>query len=303
MKKSKLLILFPVMGLFLSGCTFQEGLQSTKSWINSHIYQPLKSFFGSSSTPSEEGKKDEEKKEEEKKDEGKVFSWEEIEKVYADAGFTGVELPDYKCASASASLTQPYPEDEPYTYVIKGSSAAEMKAFADLFVSSTWYKQVDSYGDYHFLLGDIPAEGESTPYVYVGDYTAEAEAGIMVAFDIYETPVSSAEFPLSDVNNFLTTYSSVFGFTLSQAEADALSELSTSFTFTSGEDEDGPYAQIAILGEVQTEAFAVIDATLVGAGYTYYETYNAYYDAYGTSCVYAGVQNGYTYLGFAVFSE
>ena len=62
MKKSKLLILFPIMGLFLSGCTFQEGLQSTKSWINSHIYQPLKSFFGSSSTPSEEGKKDEEKK-------------------------------------------------------------------------------------------------------------------------------------------------------------------------------------------------------------------------------------------------
>ena len=302
MKKSKLLILFPVMGLFLSGCTFQEGLQSTKSWINSHIYQPLKAFFSSSSTPSEEGKKDEEKKDEEKKDEGKVFSWEEVEKVYADAGFAGVEIPDYKCASASASLTQPYPEDEPYTYVIKGSSADEMKAFADLFVSSTWYKQVDSYGDYHFLLGDIPAEGESTPYVYVGDYTAEAAAGIMIAFDIYETPTSSADFPLSDVNGFLTTYSSVFGFTLSQAEADALSALSTAFTFSSGVDEDGPYAQIAILGDVESEVLAIIDTTLVNAEYTYYEGYG-YYDASYSSCVYTGVQEGYTYLGFAVFSE
>ena len=294
MKKSKLLILFPVMGLFLSGCTFQEGLQSTKSWINSHIYQPLKSFFGSSSNPSEEGKKDEEKKEE-KKDEGKVFSWEEIEKVYADAGFTGVEIPDYKCASADASLTQPYPEDEPYTYVIKGSSAAEMKAYADLFVSSTWYKQVDDYGDYHFLLGDIPAAGESTPYVYVGDYTAEAAAGIMVAFDIYETPVPSAEFPLSDVNSFLTESS--FGFTLSEADAAALSALSTEFTFYG---EEG-YAHVQFKGEIASEVLAAIDATLVAAEYTYDSEYGAYYDGSFAHAVAAQVEEGSTYLVFMEF--
>jgi len=301
MKKSKLLILFPVMGLFLSGCTFQEGLQSTKSWINSHIYQPLKSFFSSSSTPSEEGKKDEEKKEEEKKDEGKVFSWEDYEKSYADAGFTGVEIPDYKCASADASLTQPYPEDEPDTYVIKGSSAAEMKAFVDSF-GSAWYKETDSYGDYHILLGGMPDEGESTPYIYVGDYTAEAAAGIMIAFDVYETPVSSAEFPLSDLNGFLTTYSSVFGFTLSQAEGDALTALSTSFVFQSGESSYGPVAQIAILGDVASDVLSVIDATVTGAGYTYYEGYG-YYDAGYTSCIAAEAEEGYTYLMFQVFAE
>ena len=45
MKKKKIVVLFPLLGLLLSGCTFQEGFATAKSWVGSHIYHPAKDFI------------------------------------------------------------------------------------------------------------------------------------------------------------------------------------------------------------------------------------------------------------------
>ena len=45
MKKRKILLLIPFAGLVLSGCTFQEGWQTTTSWLNNNIWTPVKTFF------------------------------------------------------------------------------------------------------------------------------------------------------------------------------------------------------------------------------------------------------------------
>ena len=42
MKKRKILLLIPFAGLVLSGCTFQEGWQTTTSWLNNNIWTPAK---------------------------------------------------------------------------------------------------------------------------------------------------------------------------------------------------------------------------------------------------------------------
>ena len=41
MKKRKLFVLLPLLGMTLSGCTFQEGW----SWVNEHIFSPIGNFF------------------------------------------------------------------------------------------------------------------------------------------------------------------------------------------------------------------------------------------------------------------
>lgn len=45
MKKRKILLLIPFAGLVLSGCTFQEGWQTTTKWLDSNIWTPVKTFF------------------------------------------------------------------------------------------------------------------------------------------------------------------------------------------------------------------------------------------------------------------
>lgn len=301
MKKSKLLILFPIMGLFLSGCTFQEGLQSTKSWINSHIYQPLKSFFSSSSTPapSEEGKKEEEKKEEEKKEEGKSFSFADWEKDYADQGFSGVKIPEYKCASSSATITQPYAEEAPYYYVVKGSSVDEMKAFVQSF-SSDWEAVVDNYGDYDLYFGGDLEEGESCPDVYVGDYTAESAAGIVVAFYTYTQPYSAVpnavisedlqvtislpEYTGTKYGYYYDDSTTQYGPSLTilvtpEGEAAAVTEyegILTGAGFTVQEDEEsGSTYYVSSSGEYKVEVYEYYSTWGVGAGQVYVDIYLA----------------------------
>ena len=45
MKKRKILVLFPFLGLLLSGCTFQEALDNVKNWTNGHIIDPIKDLI------------------------------------------------------------------------------------------------------------------------------------------------------------------------------------------------------------------------------------------------------------------
>lgn len=61
MKKRKILVLFPLLGLLLSGCTFQEGYTTTKNWISDHIIQPIKNLFNKDKK-SDDSKQDDSKK-------------------------------------------------------------------------------------------------------------------------------------------------------------------------------------------------------------------------------------------------
>ncbi|MBR4378548.1 MAG: Ig-like domain-containing protein [Bacilli bacterium] len=45
MKKRKILYLFPLAALVLSGCTFQEGWETAKSWTNDNVFTPVVQFF------------------------------------------------------------------------------------------------------------------------------------------------------------------------------------------------------------------------------------------------------------------
>lgn len=45
MKKSKILYLFPLAALVLSGCTFQEGWEIAKNWTNDTVLTPVVDFF------------------------------------------------------------------------------------------------------------------------------------------------------------------------------------------------------------------------------------------------------------------
>lgn len=45
MKKRKILYLFPLAALVLSGCTFQEGWEITRNWTNEKVFTPVVDFF------------------------------------------------------------------------------------------------------------------------------------------------------------------------------------------------------------------------------------------------------------------
>ncbi len=225
---------------------------------------------------------------------GVTFSFADRVAEYVAKGYQGVEIPDYVCASSSATLTQPYPSEYPTYWLIKDSSSEEMTTFVASF-SSAWNDEVDSYGDHYLYLGE-PESGESCPFIYVGDYTAESLAGILISFDEYTEPVPVAAFPLEEVNEYLSTYSTNYGFTISQEQADAISALSTSFVSSTGTDSYGyPFIQIMIGGEVAEEIDAIMSETLTSAGFTYYSEYGAYYNS-SYFCVGFVADSGYTYF-------
>lgn len=66
MKKRKILVLFPLLGLLLTGCDFKEVMSNVKSWISENIYHPVKDFIDGKTGEDEKGKEDEGGKEEEK---------------------------------------------------------------------------------------------------------------------------------------------------------------------------------------------------------------------------------------------
>ena len=293
MKKSKLLILFPVMGLFLSGCTFQEGLQSTKSWINSHIYQPLKSFFGSSSTPSEEGKKDEEKKEEEKKEETKVpFPSSEIAAYVTSLGLSDT-VPEFSGTAISYDFDADYGSLD--IEVGTGNESAAIATYAsDLTKAGYTEGGADSYGDMHY----ISKNEELDICAWDGNDAQTAAPGhVYVDIVAYVAAIESDTFPLEYVNAYLEENLG-YGFTLSQAEADAISELSNAFMAAVGTDTYGyPMLTVGMVGEVADEVIEIILPTITEAGFSYNSTYEVYANSYNYA-IYAAVESGATYLVF-----
>lgn len=66
MKKRKILVLFPLLGLLLTGCDFKEVMSNVKTWISENIYHPVKDFIDGKTGEDEKEKEDEGGKEEEK---------------------------------------------------------------------------------------------------------------------------------------------------------------------------------------------------------------------------------------------
>lgn len=292
MKKSKLLILFPVMGLFLSGCTFQEGLQSTKSWIKSHIYQPLKSFFGSSSTPSEEGKKEEEKKEETKV----PFPSSEIEAFVKSLGLSDT-VPEYSGTAISYKFTSS--AESGYGYldieVGTGNESAGVSTYgADL--KKVGYTEMEGSGSgaYYYLSKNEELE----LCVYDGNSASTPTPGF-VFVDISEyIPVEVTEgFPVEAANAFLTE--NEFGFTISESEGEALSALAEVFGSTSGEGTYGPYLQVYAAGSFADDAENILKENITSNGYTLNsEASYAYYENDEELSVQFYEQSGYTIIMF-----
>lgn len=65
MKRRKILVLIPMLGLFLTGCTFEEGFAKAKSFIGQNIYHPAKDFIEGLI-----GKKDSEEEEQKPSEDG-----------------------------------------------------------------------------------------------------------------------------------------------------------------------------------------------------------------------------------------
>ena len=61
MKKRKILYLFPLVGFLLTGCTIQEGWESTKGWFETHLLDPVKNIFNKKDSSKEEKKSEDEK--------------------------------------------------------------------------------------------------------------------------------------------------------------------------------------------------------------------------------------------------
>jgi len=74
MKRRKILVLIPMLGLFLTGCTFEEGFATVKSFIGQNIYHPAKDFIegliGKKDNNEEQPKEDEQKPSEDSGSEG-----------------------------------------------------------------------------------------------------------------------------------------------------------------------------------------------------------------------------------------
>lgn len=219
---------------------------------------------------------------------------------FASEGFAGVSIPSYKCASSSATLVQPDVESYPTAYIVKESTSDEMMSYLDVLYKAGWTIFEESSGYYADLYA-VEEEGAKTPEIYIADLTnssSEDYKGILIQFMIYEVPVSSASFPLEEVNSYLSEYGTYYGFTLSQIEADALSALSTSFVFQSGTDSNGyPIAYVIMSGEVASEALEVIKDTITAAGFTWDDEYEAYYNS-SYWAIYSFVQESNTYLVF-----
>lgn len=225
-----------------------------------------------------------------------MFSFSNYVDAYASLGHEGVDIPDYVCDNPDAEISQPDVDNYPTMYIISNSNADEMNAFVASF-SSNWEDEQDSYGDHHLYFGGELQPGESCPYIYVGDYTQESFAGIMVQFSLYTEPVPNAAFPLEEVNTYLGTYAQ-YGFTISQDEANAISALSTSFVVQIGTDDYGyPICQVQIGGEVASEVEAILLDTITAAGFEYDSDYGAYYNSsyWAIAFIQAG---GNTYLIF-----
>ena len=185
-KSNKLLVLVPVLGLFLAGCSYQEVKHSiSTSWIGEHIlhpvYDPIKKLIKGD---KEEAKPEEEPKEEtpsevtpsedpapsegeggestdpetpaEEEEEEKGYSFKSEVEYFASKGIADVVIPNYP--SETAVVT--YDKDYGFYLAVEETEdlmVADMAAYVEVLTKAGWNLTKDKYDDYSGYFGSTAA--------------------------------------------------------------------------------------------------------------------------------------------------
>ena len=160
-----------------------------------------------------------------------------------------VVLPEYPAASEDA-----YYIVEGVNAKVYGSSKAEMDDFAAAMVELGWTDSLDSWGDHTLTFG---ASGAS---LYVGDYYSYISIK-----PSYVAPIEFelAEFPLAELNAFLTQYD--LGFTLTDPIPDAAG---AGYSMESDVASGYHYFVIYMSGDQSAAIQAILEPIVLAAGYT-----------------------------------
>ena len=128
-----------------------------------------------------------------------------------------------------------------------------MDAFAEAMVELGWTDTLDSWGDHTLAFG---ASGAS---LYVGDYTS-----YILVKPNYTAPLefNLAEFPLTEVNAFLTQYG--LGFTLAEAIPDAAG---AGYAMESDVAQGYHYLLVLVSGDQAAAITAILEPIVLAAGY------------------------------------
>lgn len=205
MKKSKkFLVLIPVLGLFLSGCSFQEVKHSIgESWIGQHIlhpiYDPIKNLINGDKKEEQKGgeqdKEEEQKQPEEETDPEGAFPSVKITSFFKKYGFEGATLPRYEIAAENGSFEESEHEEYAeygivaYYVYANNSTRDEMEAYAAALTSAGWTLEKDQFEDYEGELGEtglsvnlvdwtVEHDEDEDPYVTIAFvYEFEPESG------------------------------------------------------------------------------------------------------------------------------
>lgn len=210
MKNRKILYLFPLVGLILSGCNFQEGVAKAKSYLSGNVYHPVKDFLdGLSGKSNEEEKPQEEKKQEEEqkpqdvqpnpdtpeepKVEPKVYLGKEVEAFFWEFEHV-VEVPDYKSYDEKSyvSVDDSYSTIGVLNVIIENSTREEMLTYVADLEKCGWTLKADEDGDYEGQFGENTnasvllfdytnpeyLEENEDPYIGLSFLATEAEDGL-----------------------------------------------------------------------------------------------------------------------------
>ena len=302
MKNSKkLLVLIPALGLFLSGCSFQEVKHSIgESWVGQHIlhpiYDPIKNLInGDKKEEQKSGEKEEQKEEEKKEEQKRTNNLPAAANEYTASLGSEILLPDFSGTATSVEFMEEYNCLD--IAVGAGNEAAGVATYqADLLATGDFVEgEEDEYGDMHYISADgyydvCPWDSttNTTPidgHVYVQ---------LNPSFPNYE----GKSFPLQFVNNYLNALPA-YGFTLSKANGDAFSALASNFvSYLTYDSNDFPMYVVGFEGDISDQVIAVIEPIITEAGYEYDSDDGAYYNDYYYG-VGVTVDEGYTFLVFA----
>ena len=198
-----------------------------------------------------------------------------------------VEIPEYEFANenayfevaSSGTRLTVYGSS---TYNSAKDNLEEMQGFGHALENDGWALSINNYGDCTVTKDGMQIKLTAySNYFYVDmSYTA---------------PVAAvAEFPLDDVNAFLTTYG--LGFQLTEALPDPAGE---GYVVTTGMDGSYPYMEIDVSGNAVDAILDVLEPIILAAGYEYYSSYNQYYNAADDMVMVAyDATEDYTYVIF-----
>ena len=160
------------------------------------------------------------------------------------------------CAEYTSANADAYFVVDGVNAKIYGSTSDELGAFAEAMVELGWLDTVNSYGDHTLAFGASGAK------LYLGDYT---NSGYIAVQPSYTAPVQFdlAEFPLAELNAFLTQYD--LGFTLAEAIPDAAG---AGYAMESDVASGYHYFVIYVSGDQSAAIQAILEPIVLAAGYT-----------------------------------